>query len=284
MNPVIRFAERNCLCYFRDRASVVFSLMAAFIVLLLYLLFLRDNLISGYPGMPGMDGLIDVWVISGLLGIVSVTTCAGALQTMVTDRVESRDDDVLVTPMSPYKVAAGYVLSTFTVGMVMSLVVLALSLVYLAATGCPLSLAGILVSVILLIPSALSGSVIMFAVTSFIRSHGAFSGFFTVVSVMIGFLTGIYMPMGTMPQAMQVVSTLMPASHMASLFRGFMADTALNDVFSGIPSSELADFRTKMGFDLSLGGFGFDAVSSLLYVTVVTVVFFLIAVYSVKRR
>lgn len=284
MGAVVSLARRNVLCYFRDRSSVVFSLMAVLIVILLYLLFLRNMLLESYPDMDGMSNLIDAWVMAGILGIVPVTTSAGSLQTMVEDRAAGRMRDILVTPMSPAAVAAGYIVSTFLVGLIMSVLTLAVCLVYLAATGCPLSLGGVAATVVLLVPSSLSGSIVIYAITSYLRSTGAFSGFFVVISVLIGFLAGIYMPMGTMPSAMQVVGTLIPASQMAALFRDSLAGDALDSVFGGYSGEALDSFRGDMGFDLYLGDFAFDAGTSLLYVVAFTAVFFVIAVAGIRRR
>lgn len=284
MSAMMSLAQRNVLCYFRDRASVVFSLMAVIIVVMLYLLFLRNMLVESYPDMEGMPQLIDAWVLAGILGIVPVTTSAGSLQTMVEDRAGGRIRDILVTPMTSAQIAGGYIISTFIVGLVMSAITLAVCVAYLAATDCPLSASGIGMSAVLLIPSSLSGSIVVYAITSFLRSTGAFSGFFTVVSVLIGFLAGIYMPMGTMPAAMQTIGTLVPASHMAALFRDSLAGDALDGVFAGVPAETLDSFRAEMGFDLSLGGFQFDAGTSMLYVLGITALFFVIAVMGLRRR
>lgn len=284
MSAMMCLARRNVLCYFRDRASVVFSLMAVIIVVMLYLLFLRNMLVESYPDMEGMSQLIDAWVLAGILGIVPVTTSAGSLQTMVEDRAGGRVRDILVTPMTPAQIAGGYIISTFIVGLAMSAITLAVCVAYLAATGCPLSASGVGMSAVLLIPSSLSGSIVVYAMTSFLRSTGAFSGFFTVVSVLIGFLAGIYMPMGTMPAAMQTIGTLVPASHMAALFRDSLAGDALDSVFAGAPAETLDSFRSEMGFDLSLGGLQFDAGTSMLYVLGITALFFVIAVMGLKRR
>lgn len=281
---MMSLARRNVLCYFRDRASVVFSLMAVIIVVMLYLLFLRNMLVESYPDMEGMPQLIDAWVLAGILGIVPVTTSAGSLQTMVEDRASGRIRDILVTPMTSAQIAGGYIISTFIVGLVMSTITLAVCVAYLAATGCPLSASGVIISAVLLVPSSLSGSIVVYAMTSFLRSTGAFSGFFTVVSVLIGFLAGIYMPMGTMPAAMQTIGTLVPASHMAALFRDFLAGDALDGVFAGALAETLDSFRAEMGFDLSLGGFQFDAGTSMLYVLGITALFFVIAVMGLRRR
>lgn len=258
--------------------------MAVLIVILLYLLFLRNMLLESYPDMDGMSNLIDAWVLAGILGIVPVTTAAGSLQTMVEDRANGRMRDILVTPMGPAAVAAGYILSTFLVGLIMSALTLALCLVYLAATGCPMSASGVAISAALLVPSSLSGSIVIYAITSYFRSTGAFSGFFVVVSVLIGFLAGIYMPMGTMPSAMQAVGTLIPASQMAALFREALAGDALDSVFAGYGGDALDAFRSDMGFDLYLGDFAFEPLTSLLYVAALTLVFFAVAVVGIRRR
>lgn len=284
MSGTLWLARRNILCYFRDRASVAFSLMAVLIVVLLYLLFLRNMLIESYPDLDGMSNLIDAWVLAGILGIVPVTTSAGSLQTMIEDRSSGRIRDVLVTSMSPSQIAWGYILSTFAVGLAMSAITLVICVAYLSATGCPLSAYGVAMSAVLLVPSSLSGSIIIYAITSYLRSTGAFSGFFTVVSVLIGFLAGIYMPMGTMPAGMQAVGTVVPASHMAALFRDALAGDALNEVFSGAPAETVADFRQEMGFDLSIGGLQLDPAMCILYVLAVTALFLAVAVAGMMRR
>ena len=284
MNYVLALARRDLLVYFRDRSNIFFSLMGVLVVVMLYLLFLRDMLLESYPDMYGMDHLMDAWVLSGILAIVPVTTCAGSLQNMVEDRASGREKDMLVAPLTGSGIAAAHILSTFAVGLTMSIIALFLCLAYLMATGCPVTISGAAGCVLLTVPSSLSASVILFAVTSFIRSTGAFSGLFVTLSVLIGFLTGIYMPMGSMPDGMNIVGTLLPASQMAALFRDSLACEALGQSFSGLPPEALTDFRCDMGFDLSLGGLEFSAATSVAYVLAASVLFFAIAAMRVMKR
>jgi multidrug/hemolysin transport system permease protein len=288
MNGILMLAKRNTLCFFRDKASVVFSLMAVLIVIMLYLLFLRnllvDSVLNGglqFASDDQVTNLIDSWVLAGILGIVSVTSSAGSLQCMVDDRITGKDLDFKITPMKTYQLTTSYILSTFLVGMIMSAITLAIALVFLYATGCILEASSVVMCVVLLIPSTLSGSIIVFALISFLKSQGAFSGFFTVLSVMIGFLTGIYMPMGNLPDAMQVIGTLLPATHMAALFRQYLCSGSMADVFGPYDASE---FRTEMGMDLHLGDFVFTPEISIIYVVAVTAVFFGIAVLIMRRK
>ena len=86
-----------------------------------------------------------------------------------------------------------------------------------------------------------------------------------------------------MPAGMQVVGTLVPASHMAALFRDSLAGDALDSVFAGASAGTLESFRTDMGFDLSLGGFEFDPAMCTIYVLAVTAAFFAVAVLGIRR-
>ena len=281
MRTVLALVKRNCICFFRDRANVAFSLMAAGIVVMLYLFVLRDMMISDNAGLPDVANLMDAWVLAGIAGIVSVTSCMGALQTMNTDRAEGKDTDFLVTPAGQWRLALGYILGTFVSAFLFTLIILAGSLLFLVATGCPLDAVNVALAVLLTIPASLSGCIIMYALTSFVKSTGGFASFFSIVSVAIGFLTGIYIPMGSMPEGMQVVGTLMPATHMSSIFRDLIAGGALDQSFAGMDSTE---FRADMGFDLSLWGYQFDVVTSLLYVFGVTAAFLVVAILLVKKR
>ena len=84
---------RNVSLYFRDKASVFFSLMSVFIVILLYIFFLSNVQVQSISQQMGgvinennIAYLINTWVLAGLLSIMAVTTTLGALGFMVSDR------------------------------------------------------------------------------------------------------------------------------------------------------------------------------------------------------
>ena len=281
-------AKRNILMFFRDKPSVFFSLMAVLIVIMLYLLFLRNLLIESmldggldFASDAQVSNLMDSWVLAGILGIVSVTSAAGSLQCMVEDKVAGKNLDFKVTPMKSYQLSLSYVISTSVVGLVMSAITFVIALVFLFVTDCIMDTSSIIICAVLLIPSTLSGSIILFAMVSFIKSQGAFSGFFSVLSTLIGFLTGIYMPLGNLPEGVQFIGTLMPATHMAALFRNYLCSGSMADVFGPFDTSE---FRSEMGIDLSIGGYTFTPATSVLYVVGVTIVFFALSVYLMRKK
>ncbi len=292
MNEIFAFAKRNCLIYFRDRSSVFFSLLGALIVILLYLIFLRNNLVdsiaaalpASFPyDMDSVRGMVDAWVLSGVIAIVSVTTTVGAFQTMIQDKVDGRYRDALMTTMSPVMISASYVFSTFIVGLIMSVITFVISVIFLMITGTSLSIQGTLLTLVLTVPASLSSSIILYAIVSGIKSAGAFSGLCTILSVLIGFLTGTYMPLGTMEGWMQNVSALVPATHIATVMRNIFGKDSFNAVFSTAPTDVADNIWNMMGYDITLFGFDFTPLMSMLYVIGVTAVFFVIAV-AVSRR
>lgn len=43
MNVILALTKRNLLLFFRDRSAVLFSFLGAIMILMLYILFLREN-------------------------------------------------------------------------------------------------------------------------------------------------------------------------------------------------------------------------------------------------
>ena len=291
MSDVLALVKRNCLCYFRDRASVFFSLMGVLIVILLYLIFLKDMLVDSFMSeisdMVSRDSVkeyVDAWVMAGILSIVSVTTSAGSLQTMISDKVSGKERDTMMTSLSSAKISAAYVLSTFLVGQIMSIITFAIAIGYLAATGVEMSADGIMLTFVLTIPASLSGSIIIYALTCRLRSEGAFSGFYTVLSVLIGFLTGIYMPLGTMSEGMQTVGSLMPATHIAALMRQTLSKGAFDKIMIGAPTETYDEVWFDMGYQIHLFGMDFSWQASVIYVIAVTLAFFGLAVLLNRKK
>ena len=291
MSDILALVKRNCLCYFRDKASVFFSLMGVLIVILLYLIFLRDMLVNSFPYEESPDvsidlvrNYVDAWVLSGVLAIVSVTTSAGSLQTMIQDKVSGKLRDSMMTSLSPTKISAAYVLSTFIVGQIMSVITFVIAVVYLSATGCAMTFLGAVLALVITIPASLSGSIIIYALTCRLSSEGAFSGFYTVLSVLIGFLTGIYMPMGEMTEGMQTIGSMMPATHVAALMRQALSLESFGKIMVNAPQETIDDLRFEMGYDLKLFGIEFSPAMNVIYIIAVTAAFFGLAVFLNRRR
>ena len=71
---MIAFTKRNLKLFFRDRSAVFFSLMAVFIVVGLYVMFLGDVWTGSLSELEDASTLMNCWIVAGLLIVTSITT------------------------------------------------------------------------------------------------------------------------------------------------------------------------------------------------------------------
>ena len=128
---MINLAVRNLKIFFRDKSSVFFSFLSVIIIIGLYVLFLGDVITSDMDGLPGVRFLMDSWIASGLMAVTSITSTMGAFGIMVEDRARKNNRDFLTAPLKRSTIAGGYVVSTYLIGVIISLVTLVLIELYI---------------------------------------------------------------------------------------------------------------------------------------------------------
>ena len=118
---MMAFAKRNILLYFRDKATVFFSLLAVIILVALYVLFLGDMTAKQLPDFPAKKALLMSWFIAGMLAVTSMTTTLGSFGILVDDRANKTYMDFYSSPISRAKLVGGYIMSALVVGFIMCL-------------------------------------------------------------------------------------------------------------------------------------------------------------------
>lgn len=278
------FTLRNVRVFFRDRTAVIFSMMGALIVIALYFLFLGDTMVQSYSDLPDARSIIDSWAMAGLLAVVPVTTTLGALGIMIDDKLNGAIRDLTVSPMRTHEIVGGYVLSTFAVGIIMSILALIFAEAYIVFNGGdPLS--GIQLAKVLgiIVISVLSASAVMFLVALLINSNNAYAAASTIIGTLIGFLTGVYIPVGVLPSTVAAVVKMIPASHSASLFRKVMTETPMESM-SGMPAEEILKFELDMGIKFEFGDTVVSSELSIIILLIVAVIFFAISVLRLSMK
>ena len=214
--------KRNLLLFFRDKANVLFSLLAVFIIIGLYVLFLGNMMEASLHEAVGYDSdkiavVMASLTLAGMIAAASVTSCLGALNISVADKY-SAAKDFLTSPVSRGKLTLSYVLGSGVVGMIITLAALLLSETYIMANG---GTAPVLIDCArLLLTAVLSvscGNAIVFFIIVFIKSHSAFTALSTIIGTLIGFLMGIYIPIGQLPIGVQWIIKCFPMTHASSL-------------------------------------------------------------------
>lgn len=278
-------AYRNLILFFKDKTTVILSFLAEFIIIGLYLLFMRENLINSFPEIEHADLLMDVWMISGILGITSLSTTMGAYGIMVEDKVRKIDRDFYISPIHSISLPGGYMTSAVLIGFFMSFLLFLFSILYVSVyygvklgANCVFTVYGILFL------SAISNAALTLLLTSFLKSSNALSACCTILGSLIGFLTGIYLPMGSLPESVQILVKCFPVSHSVVLFRQFLMEPLISENFGGIETASAQQFIEYMGIRFFQNGTPmaekisvcFLLVSTLICMTIVFIKFHLL--------
>lgn len=279
------FAKRNLKVFFKDKTSVFFSLLAVFIIIGLYALFLGDVWVSSFSEMTGVRYLMDSWIIAGLLAVTSITTTMGAFGTMVDDKMKKISKDFSSSPLRRGSIVGGYTISSFIIGVVMSLITLVLAEIYVVAGGgALLSLTSLLKVFGLILLSTFTNTSIVLFITSLFNSTNAFATASTIIGTVIGFLTGIYLPIGQLPTGVQWVIKLFPVSHAAALFRQEIMAEPLALTFAGAPQAATDSFQNLMGVTFNIGGLAVSPAVSIIILLITAVIFYGLSYFVISRK
>lgn len=279
------FTLRNLRLYFRDTASVFFSMLAVIVILVVYLLFLGNVWTQNLPNMHEVRAMMNYWILAGLLAVTSLTTTMGAFGTMVEDKHLRLFKDFQASPVSSARLMGGYVLSSYIVGVIMSVLAFALAQLYMLISGAGLLPFLTILRVLgLILISTLCNTSMVFLLVSFFKTNAAFSTASTILGTLIGFLAGIYMPVGMLPGALQAFIKIFPVSHAAALFRQAMMGPSMGVVFAGTTAQTLAAFQAEMGVYFQWGASTMPPLASVLIILCASALFFLLCVLWLSRK
>ena len=234
--------------------------------------------------IKGIRPLVDSWIMAGLLSVNAVTVTLGVLGTMVFDIEYKRFPDFVVSPISRSSVVVSYLVSAWVIGFLFSLIAFAAGELYIVSGGGSLlSLKDMLIVVGMLALAVVSSSSIMYLLASFLRSGSAFGTLSTLLGTLIGFITGVYVPLGILPGAVQRFVILVPFSHSAAMLRQVFCDAPLAAVFNGAPPEARLAYAKMYGIKLFWGAREISMSTMIIVLVGVTVVFLLLSVLRLRR-
>jgi multidrug/hemolysin transport system permease protein len=279
------FAKRNILVYFRDIRAMLYSLLGVFIVMGLYALFLRDNLADSFSALPDAKLAVNCWLIAGLCAVTPVTTALGGFGILITDRDTGIERDFLASPVRRLKLVGGYLMASLAVAVLLSFVMQILGGVWLWASGAALpSLQTVFAIISVQLVAVLAGGSMVFFLVTFFSTNNAFIAISTITGTLLGFLTGMYLPLGALPNAIQWVVKIFPITHAASLLRWLFLQGVGAGSFSGIPQIYIDEVYEFLGVRLVYNGYLFPLWGSALVLLGTALLFFALSVFNYSRK
>lgn len=237
--------KRNLLVYFKDIQSIFFSMLTPLIILLLYILFLKDTLtspiessaanIKDFLAAQDIDMFANGLLLSGILGSAMITVSYNALVTIVRDRENKVDYDICATPVRREQIILAYFTASAVSAFAMSSVILSGGLMVLGAMGeMYLAMADILKLYGVTLLGSVSATALLMAIVLFIKTSSACGAFQGVLSAATGFIIGAYIPLSQFSPGIQSVCNLFPGTGITALYRNVLLNPILKHMDDGL--------------------------------------------------
>ncbi|MCV3742898.1 ABC transporter permease [Lentilactobacillus hilgardii] len=244
---MIALTKRNLLLYFRNRPGVFFSLLAAMISFVLYIIFLKNSMINSWQEVPNSHQLLDLWLIGGTLSVTAITTTFTSLGQLVKDKEREVIKDFYLTDLSHFEIKISYMLSASLIGFLMQLMMLFLMMGYFSITdSLTIPWASMPAVICVALFSSLLAVVINMLFIQLINRFDSLGALETIVGTASGFLVGTYIPFGILPNFAQFLIKLTPGAYVAAIYRQIFMSDKLRRAFHG----QQNHFEKMMGIKL----------------------------------
>ncbi len=290
MRGFLGLTKRNLLLFFKDKQSILFSLLTSMIVLALYLLFLKDTFVSAMDSainqFPGLSSLIDkndkdmfanLILLTGILGSAMITVPYNCLITLVKDRENKVDYDILATPLKRGQIILSYFVSAAFSSVILTGIILAVGLATICMHGdVYLGTIDILKAFGVVALGSISATSIFMIVVLFLKSVSASGAFFGLLSAVSGFIIGAYIPISQFSEAIQTVCNIFPASQITIVLRNVLINGLLEHMNTTLDGVDQGMFVTSIkelfSFKARLFDGYFDMSQMLVYIVVSIVI------------
>ncbi len=290
MRGFLGLTKRNLLLFFKDKQSILFSLLTSMIVLALYLLFLKDTFVNAMDSainqFPGLSSIIDkndkdmfanLILLTGILGSAMITVPYNCLITLVKDRENKVDYDILATPLKRGQIILSYFVSAAFSSVILTGIILAVGLATICMHGdIYLEAIDILKAFGVVALGSISATSIFMIVVLFLKSVSASGAFFGLLSAVSGFIIGAYIPISQFSEAIQTICNIFPASQITIVLRNVLINGLLEHMNTTLDGVDQGMFVTSIkeifSFKARLFDGYFDMSQMLVYIVVSIVI------------
>lgn len=226
---MIASIKRQIALYFSNKASVFFSLMGAWIAFALYVIFLQKNMLEAWSTVSNPELVLDKWVMGGTLAVTGVTTTWTGVSRLIKDKENHQFDDFLLTGISPFSLHVGYLISASMIGFIMQIIMYGIMSTYFYwQDGLALEMNQFPALLGLMLLSSLLGSSLGLIGAQCFKTLEAAERFAIIIGTTSGFLVGVYMPIGGLPDFAQTIIKWTPAAYVAAAFRQILLVDSLD--------------------------------------------------------
>ena len=288
---IAALTKRHMQVFFRDKGAVFFSLLSPLIIFLLFFLFLGASQLTNLKeSLPHIDEdklslFLNSWVYAGIVMTTTITTGLAALSVFVADRESGRFTDFAVSPVPRWKVVMSYLLATASIAAIITTIVYIAAQIYLIMQGASVPTLEALIQTVgryLLI--VFSFAALSSLMITFIKSNAAFTSLSVIVGTGIGFMAGIYVPLGIMSTSVANVLNALPFAQSAVLLREPFVAVPLERVGEGQPAQVVEQLTETYGLQAVIDGHVLSSSTIAILLAAIGIVALTLATVQISRK
>ncbi len=106
----------------------------------------------------------------------------------------------------------------------------------------------------------------------------------SILNVLLGFLLGLYVPIGLLSDGIANVIKSFPLLPSASVIRQILMKDSLDKVFSGAPANVVSEVREMYGIDIVLGGKLMETGTIIAILVIFGIIFYIGSILVLNLR
>lgn len=286
--------SRNYKVYTRDRMAFFMSFLSVIVLVLVYQIFLGKIQIDAIKVALNRKTIstdtiqmVNYWLIAGLTTIISMTGTLGAFGAMVSDREKKLSEDFKVSPTSTMIIEISYAIFAIFFGIILTMFSCIFAIGILNGFSSLLDFSVmdyVIIFGIVSLGTILSAAIIL-PVLAFIQTSSAFTILSTIVGTFIGFISGVYLSIGSVGRTLQEVMAWFPLTQINALLKQVLMKDSLTKVFDKADYSVAADYKESYGVILkNASGEAFTNRFMLTYCLVIILVFLMLHFFIKKVK
>lgn len=251
---------RHIKVFTRDRTAFFLSFLSVGILIVMYKVFLGQFQIDAINAAMGTTianqevvDMVNYWLISGLVTIISMTSTLGAYGVMISDKEKGKVLDFNLTAISNSKLQLTYMIAAILIGIFTSFFSYLLGVILFVGGGALLSSGINTLALVLanIFAATLLSILMIFPICKLIKARSAFATLSTIVGTIIGFVSGVYISIGSVTPLMRTVMSYFPLTQVNAFLKKVLMKDSLNNVFENAPETVVNAYKQNYGIDLS---------------------------------
>ena len=192
---------------------------------------------------------------SGLLIVIGTTSMLSIVFIFMKDKNNNIIKDFMITKVSKLKIYYSYVFASFIISMVITtLIYIGIETYFITTTQITFSYQRILYSILTIFLSNMISSLLVVIVAILLKSQTSFSTFETLYGVVIGFFTGVYIPIGYYPDLIRNIFFYFPLCQTTSILRNIETKSVVTEILKTYPKEGHHILYETFGINLTFKG------------------------------